>query len=167
MKPYIYTILFLAACASACSTNGKFDISYWRKPLEIQRVDNLSDALVLEGIYCNDVLECFFFYRNGVCRHDGRFSSMEHVRRYVLTKGRDKDYMNIAPGGWGVYTIQDTEISLEYWLNTARPCQTRKKYGKILNDSTFTRHPSISGSDTIFKYYSVLPKIDSTNIFIK
>ncbi len=116
----------------------------------------------------------FFLYRDGIILHTYGYSSLdlniveqEIIERYSIIKDT-KDC-------WGVFIITGNAIEYEKWgPSVGGGLPTYKCIGEILNDTTFIITESVEDNKTSYKdpidvyhYKHFLPKLDSTNIWIK
>lgn len=172
-KILILVSLILSACA--CSKIVGED-----EMILLERVDNTSSALRLDGYYFNEIgsdnptIITYFFYRNGIVLYGGgrtksEFSSLEEEYR----NGAFYEAIKESKTWWGVYQIEGNEIRFERWYPGHRPYSTFLNSGEVINDTTFlvTSSSESDGSeeverDELFKFKQFSPKPDSTNTFI-
>ncbi len=137
------------------------------EPLTLERIENNSSLLKLEGYYFNifgdmsENIEIFFLYQNGVFL-DGASSEISKLNQRELDF-KSGAYANIAgerQSRWGVYKIENDQFVYEKWYAGNSCCITAIKTGLIKSDSVLV----IDGREFLFKPFS--PKPDSTNTFI-
>jgi len=144
------------------------------KPLKIQREDNVSNKLKLNGYYIScgygkdsSLYEVIILYSNGVqigYSERGKINCIIENNNYLSSNDVK---LTTYPYNLGVYKINDDNTILsECWISTDYYYKTVQNYGKIVNDTTFYLQDNKIGKDT-FKFVEFSPKPDSTNKFIK
>jgi len=144
------------------------------KPLKIQREDNISNKIRLDGIYVSskkinnsERTGVQVFYGNGVLLHfgDNRIPSdcINYWKEYLNNKNNN---YNDVPYWWGIYQIRGDSLLFESWYSTDYYYPTISYSGKVIDDTTIIINYESSILDT-FKFVEFSPKPDSTNKFIK
>ena len=172
MKKILFILLiftFFASCQK------------WMKDeeLTIERQPYNGHELRLDGYYYRmlegDILDTYFFYRNGVLIYGGSSNSnhtdpINNMNHVFLS---DAFVHNLRKDAYGVFLVQDDSIVFEKWGLIQGPKPVTRYSGKILNDSTFiiTKMESPYSEDTnqidhLFRFNAFSPKPDSTNIYV-
>lgn len=156
---------FLLSCISL-TTLGCNDMPL--EPLTMQRMDNNTSLLKLDGYYFfewdSDVeaIKILFLYQNGVLLNglSPDLSSLPEVEERFKSGAYVDEFASQNASAWGIYKLEDDRITIEQWVSGNQCCETVIRSGVILNDSSFI----INNEQFTFKPFS--PKPDSTNVFI-
>ena len=134
------------------------------------------ENLRIDGFYYRDVSEddertqIFILYRNGVVMAPGgaKLSEAENRIKKLIDNNPRRDVIDI----WGLFEVEDSSISLEYYLPSMYGHHTYLMQGTILNDTTFHmtegKHSDKSNYETIddlYRFHKTDLKPDSTNNF--
>lgn len=172
-------ILFLIMSLFSCC--GKFSVSKSDSLTMIKRPFN-GNQLRIDGyyyqLYNNQYFDAMIFYQDGtIITPGGVKESIEDMDNYITNSFLKKeDYKNVMYW-WGVFIIDNNNISFEMWYPSEAPYKAFISEGKIINSTTFLitkRYRLVNGMQTNIKeindeyhFKQFSPKPDSTNNFIK
>lgn len=179
MKALYYIVLFtvLTSCVSCEKMNTCKD-----KELTIKRAEYSGQELRMDGFYFGNpnvdsqgrnLYELFVFYKNGIVMLPGTVE-LNKMEEYIITITNSNQQNTKFV--WGLFVINNKEISLEHWVAAQCGYPAVLRSGEILNDTTFVlrkmvRNGSQGTEETVineeFNFRQFSPKPDSTNNFIK
>ncbi len=159
--------------------------------LILKRIENIGNNLKISGYYYENLdalndkyASAFCLYSNGILISLGSFQKINFFQNVekLLTDKNFKNYFT-SRSGWGIFTIQSTEITIENWGNkiaTNQPYPAFGKIGKIIDNSTIEIYQmykiekkqkinldhSLFYLPTSYHFREFSPKPDSTNNFI-
>lgn len=155
------------------------DFWTWLNPDDkctIQQSNYEGDNLRIDGFYYKDVNEndeltqIFILYRNGIVLvpEGVKLSEADNIIKKLIDDNPRRDVIDM----WGLFEVEDSTISLEYYLPSMYGHHTYLMRGKILNDTTFKmtvgrwsvdfKDESI---DYLYRFRKTEAKPDSTNKF--
>lgn len=171
-------IAFVLFFFSSCFWEGFWE---WLNPDDkctLEQRNFEGENLRIDGFYYGDVSEddevttIFILYRNGVVMGPVgvKLSESENRIKKLIDNNNRRDEID----NWGLFEVEDSTISLEYYLPSMYGHHTYLMRGMILNDSTFrmiegrrsvdSKYESI---DRLFRFRQTEVKPDSTNKFFK
>ena len=177
MKKYcILLMAFVLLFFSSCFWDSFWE---WVNPDDrctLEQRDYVGDNLRIDGYYYedveNDYATIYILYKNGVVLSPPSTSQSEMDKYY--NELVDKVFWSDNIDMWGLFAVEDSLISLEYYLPSMYGHHTYLMRGTILNDSTFrmiegrrsvdSKYESI---DHLFRFRQTEVKPDSTNRFFK
>lgn len=141
----------------------------------LEQRDYESENLRIDGFFYEDVekeeyTQIFILYRNGVVLSPGgaKQSEMDEKMDKLVENVYRRDMIDM----WGLFEVEDSTISLEYYLPSMYGHHTYLMRGTILNDTTFrmtvgrwsvdSKDESI---DELYRFRQTDAKPDSTNKF--
>ena len=134
------------------------------------------DNLRIDGFYYEDVseydenAELFILYENGVVMVPGsiKLSEAENRVEKLIDNNPRRDVIDM----WGLFEVEDSMISLEYYLPSMYGHHTYLMRGIILNDTTFQMTEGRWSVDSkeesinhLYRFRKTEAKPDSTNKF--
>ena len=144
------------------------------EPLRIQRADNLSGKLRLDGYYYATSMitgskEVIFLYSNGVLYQLGDNQSDLQVIENRLKQNfyKQQGAVQDTPTKWGGYVIKGDSIYIDRWVFGGGVGDKPRVYGVgvILNNTSFTNSSYENWGPFQFRQFPIKP--DSTNRFVK
>jgi hypothetical protein len=172
--------IVLLSCLLLTMSNCKKDDSM-KDSLSIIKTDYLGNDLRIDGYYYQllegNIYGITFFYRNGVVlRCGGSKKDFQDAEEFITTNFINNDSFKNIKGGWGLYIIENSKLTFEYWFLSHTPFTSQTRIGTIVNDSVFVINEHYLMKDgKKAKFYEInepyyfrefSPKPDSTNIFI-
>jgi hypothetical protein len=136
-------------------------------PFKIKQEPLKQDLIKINGFYHSETSGLtFILYKNGVLLRVYLVDKLYHTEsaskvQSFWTKDIYLSDIYNKPYYWGVFTITNNKINIEYWLNADGCICPNAHNGLVINDSTL-----ILDTNT-FNFYSLSIKPDSTNRFIK
>lgn len=163
MKKILSLLLLLGLNGCSLLWYGR----YGRMPLSLKRQDYVGAEIKTNGIYYNEKFGNFFLYKNGIYLDGGTaWSSLENLLHEVtpILNKFSKDTVF----DWGLFEIRDSNVVIEQWITSSDwgwgRYETKKYYGKIINDSTINIQNYPTGQ--LFHFHAMPVKPDSLNVFI-
>ena len=166
MKRFLFCFLVILFC---------FSCRKWFKDekLGLARINYTGNQLRTDGFYygCSineqlneDLLNVYFFYRNGIFldASSWKYNDMEHLKVLIEFPHSECKYE------WGIFQIHDRELLINRWEIAWGPLPTALFSGEILNDTTFILHKRNGQAieEEIYHFYYYEQKPDSTNNYI-
>ena len=155
------------------------DLWTWLNPDDkctIQQRYYEGDNLRIDGFYYRDVSEndestqIFILYGNGVVMAPGgtKLSDIDNKIKNLINNNLRRDEIDM----WGLFEVEDSMISLEYYLPSMYGHHTYLMRGIILNDTTFQMTEGRWSVDSkeesinhLYRFRKTEAKPDSTNKF--
>ena len=141
----------------------------------LEQRDYVGNNLRVDGYYYEDVEKedyttIFILYRNGVVLTPGN-PKMTEADNYVA-KWNKNDFYKETISIWGLFEVEDSVVSLEYYLPSMYGHHTYLMRGTILNDTTFSMtegkrsdQSKYESINRLYRFRQTDAKPDSTNIF--
>lgn len=173
---YIVFLCLLCYCMCSCAALGIFprERLLIDKKSQIENIDRL--GLKINGVYVGnhkgeqkkDLKAFFILFSNGLCHFFLNWSgNTESVIDYL---GKNNQLRNDSPIGWGVFDIQGDTIDMAHWrvMDYSIEYNRLEIQGKILDSETIVIEKGWGfENETVFHFYPLKNKPDSTNRFIK
>jgi len=168
----ILSILFIVFIAYSCQMIfGEDD------KLTMERKNYYGNELKLNGYYyhkAHGMIYTYFLFRNGLIFESAGSFKTEKWSEYEK-KLKDTVSANKSASlkyNWGVFQIKESILQFEKWYPSERPYRVSKKFGRIINDSTFIIIDTINNNGEFFPkqyryhYKRFENKVDSITDFI-
>ncbi len=147
--------------------------------LTLEKQPYNGDELRTDGYYYytnqGEILDTYFFYRNGIIIH-GVFSdsnSSDPIASMDSLFVSDDIASDLGKYNYGVFQIIGDDIMIEKWVYLSGRRRVLMLSGKIMNDTTFvldksenTNTGNVFQMDKLFHFHAMSHKPDSTNNFI-
>ena len=175
-RSYFLLLGFALFCFSSCIWEDFWEWVFPDDKTTLEQRDYEGDNLRIDGYYYKDVSEddelthIFILYENGVVMAPGgvKLSEAENKIKKLIDNNNRSDVIDM----WGLFEVEDSTISLEYYLPSMYGHHTYLMRGTILNDTTFRMTEGKSSDeskyesiDYLYRFRHTEAKPDSTNKF--
>lgn len=172
---YIIFLCFLCCIMYSCAALGIFP----REKLGLKKrnqIENISRlGLRVDGVYIGehkDGAKAFFvLFNDGLCYLNRRTTASLDTLFYSSTVHEDIRFSSQdSPIGWGGYDIENNIINIIFWSVVQSTIEYNRVEwsGRVMNNETIAIEKGWGiDHETIFNFYPLKNKPDSTNRFIK